>query len=511
MEKARKIPLLFFLVIKFEVLNSPFLGNSLVLLSFKTFFLVFFFFNLVSHPALARRTPRPLPPLKIGVFHPNPRFCMDQEPSQKDVRILRLAFGLKPFQGFGFSLPHFFKRGEKTEGSFSAEVGLVFNPRQVWDRPEPSRASWDLALPEENQPYGLRPWMKLIRKKIPALVPHETKEGVFSWEATPGLSASELGGTELLPFRLDAEGKKPCRSWPKGVDLKKGGGGKTYILSRIKKEPKDFILYAYRSHRALRQAFLNGAVDGMWLEAADVVRLGKSLRALPEDWFWGWAPGGQMIVLEVADETQKRLGLKGQKALSLAINRKNLAPGGFTPATGFLYPLLSQGNVIWNSMAARQNWAGTKLSNMPLRMASLDHPQLARLARGLVAQWAKTLNLEVRLSLFPFQRFSRAVNSEKYDLVLGVKDLNTGSLQSLWEKSLGEEWPEGLEVLKAHQIRMEQFMPFIPLLSNRYFSVTKGEKGKKQMNRLCPECLPLKKIPWGKPLRKKQKRMNQFG
>ncbi|MEE8397269.1 MAG: hypothetical protein V3S29_14525 [bacterium] len=457
----------------------------------------------------SRAEPRPL---RLGLIHPRPRLCLGQEPAQKDLRILRIAFGLGPDLAGARGFPWYFTEGPGP--GQSAGLGLAVDGEGLWpaqgDAPGASGPGsdrfldWRATVLRNAALHGISPpgASGSTPSRSPGRAPAELAIQLPR-EAGP-FFASRLWGSGLLPFRAKNEwrdGAAPCRDWPSWVEWPKGAGrGYVYRLLRRKNgRHPPLAIFAYKSAASLWRGFRAGRLDalllegGEWLAAVEKVA-GRGRMAAAT------VGGSQQLTLRLSATVRTRLGGPGVLALSRAVDRRRLAGEagpGFVPLRAFLHPLVrppEQGGenpLLWNSLRAREVWMGEPLLPKRFTLAVLDHPLLVRVGRALAGQWRKTLNLSVAVRVLPVDRFVSA--SAGADGVLEVADLDDGSLQDLWQKAIAGGSrpvlpPLSAGLLAEWETALQRELPYLPLLGNRHFVLARGPRAARTLARVCPGC-----------------------
>ncbi|MFI5400502.1 MAG: hypothetical protein ACHQZQ_05580, partial [SAR324 cluster bacterium] len=266
---------------------------------------------------------------RLGILHPVPHLCVGQEPTARDVRVLRLAYGVTPAPVQRTAWPWFL---HADSSQVTADTAALWPPADGGS--------------------GLGRWLLRVAAQVPALqVQGEARvraDGRLSaWRirgADPWL-ASRLSGSGVLPFRDEPEAAAPCRGWPAGIEYLPGrgaaqGGGVRYVL---RKQPGPagfgFALYGYISAQGLWAAFASGNLD---LVLADSESLPQDLPPAR----WAVTADTQQVVLRWSARLQRSLSPAARRDLLLAINRPALAGaagrGAFRAARAFFEPLAPQ-------------------------------------------------------------------------------------------------------------------------------------------------------------------------
>ncbi|MCH7479695.1 MAG: hypothetical protein IIA14_16535, partial [SAR324 cluster bacterium] len=462
---------------------------------------------LILAPAFFPGSSRAAEPLRIGIYHPNPRLCFRQEHSQRDLRVLRLAFGLSGAPDQLLALPWFY-RPESDGAADSRETRLWLDARALWEKPGEDGAPSNLPAATPPQPELLTRWRERLADGIegattvfeggnlaivlPASVPLGSGMDFFL--------SSRLRQSALLPYREEsvlAAAGDSCIGWPAGVVFQQFPESAFYLLRNERISPgPPFVLTGYRSRNRLWRALRRGRLDVAFLEGNDLDAAAEN-RALPDGGAWGVALGTQQVALAFRGDTAGELGARGRLALSEAINRRGLAARagpGFAAAEAFFQPVLEEAapanarGFPWNSLSARRRWLEQPPLQRKIRIAVPAHPVLERLAQEVASQWQKTLNLSGTVQALSPDRFLSAAGGG-FDFALSVYDLDNGSLQDLWNSALKNEFspPEnGPPDLSRWEKNLQANLPYLPLLGNLHFFY--APSGPRPITTLCPEC-----------------------
>ena len=142
-------------------------------------------------------------PLRLGIVHPSPRLCVGRERSQKDVRVLRLAFRLEAPHNDPLALPWFYHRvpdGEAGPGL------LALDTQALWGLPVYSLTA---AHPEFVAAGGtdlLQEWRNRVTTLLPELVAAPLlSQAQFSLplQTAGPFWASRLRGSGTVPYYVD--------------------------------------------------------------------------------------------------------------------------------------------------------------------------------------------------------------------------------------------------------------------------------------------------------------------
>ena len=466
--------------------------------------------------ALAAPGGKPARPLRLGIHHPHPALCPWEEPSQRDLRVLRLAFdtGRSPAQWaewpwFYRALPH---RDAMGKGTL-----LMLDRGALWGAP-----SWSVLngpAPEFPLPNGdpLAAWRKAIAGAMGA-----ARGGMATapWIGTTFLRVPSgnpyfstlLARSDLLPISSGGAGVPNgigvafprCRNWPLGVGFEAAGEEERQrLVYRLQGPPagrgKPYVLYGYRNRRALWRAYLLGRLDALLLEGADFNPPPRRLNT-GNAGVWGAYAGGQQVVLRFSPRLLKNTTPMERELLSMALNRRGLAalegPGHFFPAAAFLAPLPNgvESGFPWNTRHARREWLRLKTRPGPQVLGAPRHPALNRIAEQIQAQWSRTLNFSLSVTSYPVHQFQGALERWETGLVLDVVDLDDGSLQALWmtavdpEPSVFPASPGDEGRVMAGEAGLRQRLGYLPLLVNSHYVLLRKGAPPEWMHRICPGC-----------------------
>jgi hypothetical protein len=423
--------------------------------------------------------------LRLGIVHPQPRLCTGQEPAQRDLRVLRLAFGLNRAPPQRLEWPWYL-------GPVAAEGGgrrdIALRASALWDK------AWPELVGTDSRPGPIAAWQRRVLAHVPGLVPTPAATGAaFRVRDSNPLLPSRLGGSEWLPDYGDPaqEEQTVCRHWPAGVEFRPGNGRETYVLRRSR-PGHGFVLTGYRQVGSLWADYAGGRLDAALIEASD---LGQE--AVVSGQTWGQEVGTQQIVIRFQPALSQVLSPEARLLLSEAVNRLELAQvaprGSFRPARAFTDPLLPpQRNpeasfLQWDSRDARQRWLEQPHDVPRLRMATLAHPFLEPLAQRLVGQWQKTLELPAVAQGVEVDQLWRDWSRGAADLMLDVVDLDDGSLQDLWSDALGGKLDGKDAGPPAWEEQLRKSLPYLPLLTNLHWVVSSGGPG--PIAQICPGCV----------------------
>ena len=444
-------------------------------------------------------------PLRIGLVHPRPRLCQLQEPGAQDRRVLRWVYGIQGNYSGQPSPPHFLHaRPPKSEG----HPGFALIPSALWNMDSMPTYSVDSASSDQLQ---LEIWHKVVTSSLP-VVNSEEQPLVFWYTQPPGPFVwSRLASTDLLPWR--AEKNWECRDWPSGTVFSKSTRGFVYQIEiPTRGEIPGVLILAYESSDKILARVGLDNLDLVWSDGIGYETLVSSLP--PIGWKqWHSQVGSQHLVLFPEGDTASNLGKEGMKALFLALNREKLARelgDGFEVIQDYLVPFKGQGTGLpqRNTGKAREIWLAE--SNRPSRvgLAVLGHPLLVNLARQVGAQWERTLNLK----LFPMElsvaRFEE--HRQESEFSLHVFDLEDGSLQTLWERSIpepvfegftrsgfeGKIAPKGIDKQSTgKEVGSSELevLPYFPIAVSREFTYVASRKGLKVFPKVCNSCVLVKK------------------
>ncbi len=425
---------------------------------------------------------------RVGIFHPQPLLCQQQPHTQRDLRILRLVYGLEA-SGWNRS-PWFYQQQKNNQ-----RVGLQLQPKALWGS-------------EQND---WNEWRELLLQRLPqASISSELNKSEVVWLPSQPLEAmltiSRLQGSELLPFpdikpqvqlASNAEAVSRCRWWPLGVRMEhaphrvKGQQEQEIWWYRLffPRTSGEIELRGYRRLRDMWRDYVNGRLQAILVEGEDVASL---LEIGAERELWGQASGGQQWVLRPSEKEQK-ISFSTREALVLATPRKETASISntkqFVPATHFLRPLLTTQEhqllppLAEDSQRARIQWfeEGTSRPSL-LRIAVVAHPWMENTARHIAHSWRRTLKLRVVVLTASVNSFNNII--PRTDFFLDVLDLNDGSLQDLWAQHL----TTSVNDLNAWEKKLRAEFPYIPLLESTHYAFCKPSQGTSCLRNICPSC-----------------------
>jgi hypothetical protein len=474
-------------------------------------------------------------PVRLGIHHARPRLCLGDEPSQRDLRVLRKAYGVLQVPEERLAWPWFY-RTEPSGPTALPGVRVRLDSEALWQQPLVRLLGRHPKLPAQARPGGgppappgaagprdqLAAWEDWVARHLPGTHPAALESVVQFVAPAPAedpFFPSRLAGSRLWPFALPRNGIRPeeqCRDWPAGIALRAAEEPLAYALTAAGPAAglpgAPFRLHAYRDLRALWRDYFWGRLDAILLEGEDYDGPLARYRA-SQLGPWGALPGTQQLVLRLRPELGATLGRAGRLALSLALSRDRLAetdgPGRFVAATHFLAPLLplnapppageAADPLAWDTLRARRVWLearqGTPRELPELTLAVLEHPVLERIARRVQAQWSRTLNLSLRVQPLSADQFHRAIAAGRVDLYLDVVDLDDGSLQDLWLESLRSlralEGPAAPGSPPAWETALRKHLPYLPLLGNLHAVLLRREAPPELLPRVCPGCVPV--------------------
>lgn len=488
--------------------------------------------------------------LRIGMLHPLPHLCVGQEAWQRDLRVLRLAYGVALAPAERVAWPWYLAldgrrislredalfgpspakglaagsdaAGGVSSGGISASSGAAVGPAQD-------------GLASDGSAGGLALWLESVQAEVPAL---SAELGASGGSAAAGLTslggpaqpvlrintsaadpwlASRMNGSALLPYRDEWGVARPCRSWPAGVEFLPGraaleGGRMRYVLRRrAGRGLPAFTLTGYGNPGALWADFGAGRLDVALLDSG-ALKADEAVATGSAGGVWGVQAGTQQVILRLNPKWEAARTVDLRRALSQAINRPALAGsaerGAFRAARQFLEPVLAEGRggeaggrggeaevLGWDSRLARKQWlanAGAS-SVRRLRLAVLSHPLLEVFARRLAGQWQTTLGIVAVPELVDADRLLQAWNSGAYDALLDVVELDDGSLQDLWSAAIGTGERGNVEPptpaqLAAWEAKLRQDVPYLPLLTGVQYVLARGEGATEHLRQVCPGC-----------------------
>lgn len=420
--------------------------------------------------------------LRLGITHPQPRLCAGQEPSQRDLRVLRLAFGLHRPPTQRLEWPWYL-----TPVAPGAR-DLALDTQRLWG------VTWPTLAAADGRAKPIVTWLRAVTAQVPGLeaAPPATG-GMLRVRSADALLPSRLAGHEWLPD-VEAPGGNgiSCRRWPLGVEYHPGGGREAYTLrqSRPVTGP-DFVLHGYRQPGALWADLSGDRLDAALVEGADL-----GTEDPPAGLTWGQEVGTQQIVLRFHPAMTKALPAEARLWLSQAIHRGELAQlaprGGFQPARAFTEAVQPSRKVSdhelfqWDSRSARQHWLEHPPAVQRLRIAVLSHPFLESLAQRLAGNWQKSLELPTAVQPYEADRLWRAWQRGEVELMVDVVDLDDGSLQDLWGETLGAALHGKDAAPAAWEQRLRAAPPYLPLLTHVQWVVS--ATGPETLARACPGC-----------------------
>ena len=486
---------------------------------------------LETEAAPKRRKPKSPEPFRLGIHHPYPAMCPSDEPSQRDLRVLRLAYDVGRYPRKWRNLPWFFVARKPAGKNATPNDPLEFrlSTRRLWGRRVAAETGKRSKAGSVISPSLLQSW-----KNRSGVLLNGTARRPAAGSARALLAASipflatRMIQSRNLPYLMapntDPTAEPPafpdCRSWPKGIafDLSgKGPGLRASPLSYFMTGPatrrgKPFVLLAFRDAGEMWGEYLSERLDGLLLESTTFE---TRLKNLNDDVLgpWGLVHGGQQIVLRFSPAMIKRLTVENRQAISMALNRRDIAKAigerRFSASRGFMDPLLPRRfrsglNVLrWNSRHARQEWV--KYDNKPeeLSLGVLNHPWLRDIADRIQAHMNRTINLPLTIITFPADQFQQASKIWKTDMVLEVVDLEDGSLQNLWLAGLENSEaapgnpPNAAKAGKksrrnrsvnALEIQLRGSLPYLPLLINNHYTLLRKKPSRYLFQRICGGC-----------------------
>ncbi len=451
--------------------------------------------------------------LRVGIVHSAPHLCVGQEPGQRDLWVLHLAYGVALAPSQRMAWPWYVVPTGRD---------LALQADGLWG------TGGNGAAGSGGTSGVLARWLDAVQARIPALRADPAALAATTIEPgrMPVLSvrlgqadpwiASRMNGSALLPYRDEFGVGRPCRSWPSGIEFLPGraaleGGRIRYVLRRKavatptnsgRPTLPPMALSGYGTASALWQDFNGGRVDVALVD-------GEALRQQePASGRWHAQPGTQQVILRWNPKLAGALAPDARQILSQAINRPALAGaagrGGFRAARAFFDPVLPYGrageaeSLHWDSRLARKQWLASAGSGLDrrLRMAVLAHPLLETIARRLAGQWQATLGLAAVPELVEADRIVQAWNGGTYDLMLDVVDLDDGSLQDLWRDSLGSVGQGALDPPTSSQLAswetvLRKSLPYLPLLTGMQYFLPRSDAAAESLRALCPACVPV--------------------
>jgi len=429
------------------------------------------------------------PPLRVGVLHPHPRFCApDGERAQKDLRLLRLVYGIAGDPEARARLPWFLASAEPGRDA------LALRTRALWGLPGAWLVHGQPDFPAPRHRDLLAPWRARVLAAVPGLLPGEmlSRHPFRLPDGADPFLPSRLNGSGLLPVRDDPP--PGCPQWPAGVTYAPQADPYRYRFTRAEGPAGPALdVRGYATPGGLRYDLERGRVHVALLEAQDLARLGPGFVA-GSGLRWGWQVGGQQVVLRLPAALAEALGPEGRRALSQAVPRPALAalgtPGRFRAARAFLEPLLPEPGAPaaplgWDARAARGTWLARERALPRLRLEVLAHPWLQAMATRIAQQWQRTLNLTAGAVALDAEVFAARAGPGAPALRLEVVDLDDGSLQDLW---LEHEPPRPAADLAGCEADFQARVPYLPLLANLHFAVAVGAEAGTRLAQVCPGC-----------------------
>ena len=467
------------------------------------------------HAQAPRYRLEPAGALRAGIYDPHPRLCSGGELTQRDLRVLRLAFGVSRDAASRQKPPWFLELASKP----GERLALRLKTGALWDLPpdwftDPAQGAGIAGDPLARWRTRLPSLLGLEAAKSSAhaleLQFDSASEDPFLW--------SRMHGSLALPrietWRSSDLGEA-CPNWPAGVWLREANGDLRYVLSIHRPSKNEaFVIGGYRGDSALWGAFRQGRLDAVLVEGEDVASARPGDLGNP---VWGAELGTQQIVLRPAAGLAAKLGTHRLAALSQAIAREELAglsgSGRFAPAVGFLAPLLTRplsgqnppdkqdppNNVLrGNPRDARLAWLAEPLEQAaPLeqalfKIATLPHPALEAIARAVAGQWQRTLNVKTAVTTVPVDIFEESFAQGEYDWFLTVADLDDGSLQDLWLDALREIDVDATgrdnkaeQLFAQFEFSLLMGLPYLPLVQNVHYVIGRDPAA---VRALCPGC-----------------------
>jgi hypothetical protein len=398
--------------------------------------------------------------------------------------VLRLAFGLERAPARRLDWPWFLTPAAAGRDS------LAFHSDGLWGRP------WQDFVPAPGTESPLRPWRSGVLTHLEGFAPVPWQSGAVLRVSEPDpFLPSRLSGMEWLPdFLLPGEDPGAhCRRWPVSVAYRPGTGRETYTLTKAAGAgTPGWTLTGFRQFPVLWAELAAGHLDAALVEGGDIPE------ETPGGLRWYAVPGAQQIILRVRTAAAEVLDPQARVVLSQAVNREELAQtapkGSFRAPRAFLEPVLPPERVHesvlfqFDPLAARQKWLALRLPERRLRLVSLAHPFLEPLALRLAGQWQKSLELAVVPESVDSDRLWRVWQSEEFDLMLDVVDLDDGSLNDLWRDALEDHFT-GKDANPAGWERvLQDTMPYFPILSNVHWLVTRPGQDALAAQ-VCPGCV----------------------
>lgn len=504
--------------------------------------------------------------VRLGIYHSRPALCAGMEPAQRDLRVIRLAWGVGNGPRQWTTSPWFYQmafpkskmkgqRGKPRPDATDPE--LTLDTKRLWGTWGATRAVGWPDFPSEDNHDPLLAWRQGVLKGWAGLkgagVPSMNRfslRPVHADQYPTWMLPSRLSGSRWLPYmKAPATSKSGgCHSWPNGVTFsgKENSGGYRMKNHRAGLN-SSFEMNAFASRSDLWRAFANGRLDALLLEGEDLSQLPANLlRSQKFKWFRQM--GGLQVVLRLGKDALQKLKIEARRALFQALPRTQVhqlaGKDRFTNPKHYLGPLLPMTlppNVALqgNSFEARRGWFNARNGVEKLTLVAPDFPFAQKLALLIQNRLQRSLNLSLSIRLLPFDQFAKAAQSEKAQLVLEVLDLDDGSLQAAWAKVLAMQksgsapramggdsasrsaapeplpngaWASEKKLLDVDQ-RLGRAGVMMPLLQSHHLWLlpdkarAKARKG--WLKELCPGCAPIS--PLVKPSKIKKGRVSREG
>lgn len=516
--------------------------------------------SLAPQAARNRRKPKGAQPYRLGIHHSYPALCPGDEPSQRDLRVLRLAFDVGRYPRQWRRLPWFYATrktaprnptakkpaGDKATPKRAAQI--VLNTRRLWGR----RVAPENGKPAKAGAFISPALLQSWRSRVGPLLNGNGGRPADSPRARLAASipflATRMVQSRNLPY-LAAPNPDPtaepaafpdCRTWPKGIafdisgkaDGLRGSPLSYAMTGPAVKRGKPFLLLAFRDAGKMWGEYLSGNLDALLLESTSFQ---NRLKNLDDDIFgpWGLIHGGQQIILRFSPRMMKQLTVENRKAISMALNRRDIAKAiaerRFSASRGFMAPLLprnfrfGRNALLWNTREARQEWVKNDQKPAELSLGVLDHPWLRDIADRIQAHLNRTINLPLTITTFPADQFQQVLKTWKTDITLEVVDLEDDSLQNLWltelekpEAATGDSTNDNSTTpaktgnnslrsrsVKSLEIELRRRLPYLPLLINNHYVLLRKKPPPSMFWRICGGC---RRIPSPMTLKKKKRR-----
>ncbi len=430
---------------------------------------------------------------RVGIFHPLPRLCHVQPHAQRDLRVLRLVYGL----GSWNELPWFYELQGKDRLGFGLKTNLFREglSKEGLSRDGLSFMNWQQSLsnklPLASLTWGISnllapPLVQLSSQPLPALITTSRLQGVHLLpfpDTQPKLSLATSPET-IAKTETISDG---CRWWPRAVRMEHASHREKKWWYRLffPQSQGEIELRGYRQLSTLWQDYQNGSLEAVLVEGED---LAFFLKKNTKRESWGQMTGGQQWILR-SSKGKKEQPLSIRQSLRLTIPRNKIATSfsnrRLSPTTHFLRPLLDPSThltpLVDNAQQARIQWF--QKDNPPtLQIAVIANPWMEHVARQISQSWQRNLRLRVVVSATPVHRFANSI--PQADFFLDIVDLNDGTLQDLWTEYLNES----LASPSSWEAELQANLPYMPLFSTSHYAFCKKSLSSRCLKSVCPSC-----------------------